>query len=176
MGDIDRTDAGPRRGQMRRRKRQMPDDQMRAFLRDRRVAHVGTVDADGWPYVVPLVYVYEGANILYLHTGALGGQFETNVRRDPRLCVEVADIGPLHAGQPYACNSALVYESVILFGRAIVVEDRAKKSWFFDRLLEKYGDAGWRFDQPGYPATDRIVLYEMTIEVATGKRSEGLYH
>ncbi len=160
---------------MRRGKRQMPDEEMRAFLRDRRFAHVGTVDADGWPYVVPLVYIYEGGDLLYLHTGALGGQFEGNVRRDPRLCVEVADIGPLHPGQPYACNSALVYSSVILFGRAVVVEDKERKAWFFDRLLEKYGEPQWQFE-PGYPAIDRIVLYELRIEVATGKRSEGLYH
>ncbi len=160
---------------MRRRKRQMPDEEMRTFLRDRRLAHVGTVDADGWPYVVPLVYIYKGGDILYLHTGALAGQFERNVRRDPRLCVEVADIGPLHPGQPHACNSALVYSSVILFGRAVIVEDKERKAWFFDQLLEKYGEPQWQFE-PGYPAIDRIVLYELRIEVATGKRSEGLYH
>ncbi len=172
---MDKAESGPRRGQMRRKKRQMPDDQLRAFLRAGRIAHVGTVDPDGWPYVVPLVYVYEGGDLFYLHTGALGGQFETNMRRDPRLCVEVADMGPLHPGQPHACNSALVYTSAILFGSATIVEDREKKSWFFDRLLTKYGEAEWHFE-PGYPAIDRIVLYEMTIQVATGKRSEGLYH
>lgn len=45
------------KGQMFRRKRQMPDAEAREFLRGRMVAHVGTVDADGWPYVLPLVYV-----------------------------------------------------------------------------------------------------------------------
>ncbi len=106
MADAIATDL---RGQMFRAKRQMPDNEARDFLRKQMVAHVGTVDANGWPYVVPLVYVYEGGDLLYLHTGAHQGQFLTNVQRDPRICVEVAEAGPLHHGRPFACNSALVY-------------------------------------------------------------------
>ncbi len=58
------------RGQMFRAKRQMPDAEAREFLKGQMTAHVGTVGADGWPYVVPLVYVYEDGDQLYLHTGA----------------------------------------------------------------------------------------------------------
>lgn len=35
----------------------MADADAREFLRGHMTAHVGTVDADGWPYVLPLVYV-----------------------------------------------------------------------------------------------------------------------
>ena len=58
------------RGQMFRAKRHMPDAGAREFLRQQMTAHVGTVDANGWPYVVPLVYVYEDGDFLYLHTGS----------------------------------------------------------------------------------------------------------
>ncbi|MGH9491658.1 MAG: pyridoxamine 5'-phosphate oxidase family protein, partial [Terriglobales bacterium] len=51
-----------RRGQMYRVKRQMSDADAREFLRGQKIASVGTVDADGWPYVVPLVYIYEGGD------------------------------------------------------------------------------------------------------------------
>lgn len=171
------TDALPRgrRGEMIRRNRQLPDAEAREFLRSQRVAHVGTVDADGWPYVIPLVFIYEGGDILYLHTGALNGQFQSNMERDGRLCLEVCDMGPLHKGKTFACDSALVYTSAVVFGRARILPDREKKAWFFDRLLEKYGDPQWSFET-GYPALDRIVLYEMQIEILTGKRSEGLRH
>lgn len=87
------------RGQMFRRKRQMADADAREFLRGHMTAHVGTVDANGWPYVVPLVYVYEGGEVLYLHTGAHQGHFLTNVQHDTRICVEVSEIGPLHKGK-----------------------------------------------------------------------------
>lgn len=163
------------RGQMYRSKRLMANEEAREFLRSHRVAHVGTVDTQGWPYVVPLVYVYEGGDILYLHTGDHQGHFLTNVQRNPRICVEVSEMGALHRGKPYACNSALVYSSVIVFGGVRIVDNTDMKAWFFDRLLEKYGEPDWTFE-PGYPHLHRIILYEQKMEIVTGKRSMGLYH
>lgn len=164
------------RGRMFRAKRQMSDEAARAFLRAQRIAHVGTVDANGWPYVVPLTYVYEGGDLLYVHTGAHQGHFLTNLERDGRMCVEVSEIGPLHAGKRFACDSALVYTSVITFGTVRIVRgDREKKAWFLDRLLAKHGDSSMKFE-PGYPLIDNIIVYEQKIEIVTGKRSEGLRH
>ncbi len=166
------------RGRMHRAKRQMSDADAREFLRRQKTAHVGTVDAHGWPYVVPLVYIYEGGDRLYVHTGDHQGHFLSNIKVNPRMCVEVSEIGPLHAGKPYACDSALVYTSVMTFGPVQILhglEAREKKTWFLDRLLEKIADPSVRFE-PGYPLIDRIILYEQTIEILTGKRSEGLYH
>lgn len=166
------------RGQMHRAKRLMPDEQVKDFLRKQKVAHVGTVDANGWPYVTPLVYIYEDSDLLYLHSGDHQGHFLTNLQANPRICVEVAEIGPLHRGQPYACNSALVYTSVVAFGPVQIIhgpDSREKKTWFLDRLLTKYGEADWTFE-PGYPLIDRIILYEQKMEIVTGKHSSGLYH
>jgi nitroimidazol reductase NimA-like FMN-containing flavoprotein (pyridoxamine 5'-phosphate oxidase superfamily) len=153
----------------------MSETDSREFLRAQTVAHVATVDAAGWPYVVPLIYIYEGSDRLYLHTGDHRGHFLRNVQHEPRICVEVAEIGLVHRGQPFACNSALVFTSVVVFGTVRTLEDRAKKSWFFDRILAKYGQPDWTFT-PGYPLLDRIILYEQQMETVTGKRSDGLYH
>ncbi|MGH9486892.1 MAG: pyridoxamine 5'-phosphate oxidase family protein [Terriglobales bacterium] len=164
-----------RRGQMYRFQRQMPDAEARAFLRQQKTAYVGSVDAQGWPYVVPLVYIYEGGDVLYVHTGNHDGHFLSNVGHDARICVTVGDIGPLHRGRPYACNSALVYTSVMTFGPVHIIGEREKKAWFLDQLLPKYGDPSWTFE-PGYPQISRIILYEQAIEVLTGKHSSGLSH
>lgn len=164
------------RGEMFRAKRQMPQAETEKFLNSQMIAHVGSVGDNGWPYVVPLVYIYEGGDLLYLHTGAHQGHFLTNVQRDQRICVEVSTIGPLHKGKRFACDSALVYTSVIVFGPLrIMYHDREKKAWFLDRLLAKYGDPSWSFE-PGYPLLDQIILYEQKIEIITGKQSFGLRH
>ena len=163
------------RGQIHRKKRLMSDADTREFLRGQKVAHVGTVDVDGWPYVVPLIYIYQGQEQLYLHTGSHHGHFLQNIQRNPRVCVEVGAMGPVHRGHPFACNSALVFTSVIAFGPVRILDDRDKKSWFFDQVLAKYGEPGWMFE-PGYPLLDRIILYEQQVEIVTGKHSEGLYH
>ncbi|HVB57488.1 MAG TPA: hypothetical protein VNE63_13830 [Candidatus Acidoferrales bacterium] len=75
----------------------------------------------------------------------------------------------------YACNSALVYSSVIVFGAVRLIDDRALKTWFFERIMAKYGEEGWTFE-PGYPQLNRIILYEQKMEIVTGKHSAGLYH
>ena len=156
---------------MYRAKRMMPDEEAKAFLRTHKIAHVGTVDANGWPYVVPLIYIYEQGDFLYLHTGDHQGHFLTNIQHHPRICVEVGKIGAVHRDKPYACNSALVYSSVIVFGAVRLIDDRALKTWFFDRIWAKYGEEGWTFE-PGYPQLNRSILYEQRIAVATGKQSQ----
>ena len=166
------------RGRILREKRLMAQAETEEFLRRQKIAHVGSVDANGWPYVVPLVYIYEGGDLLYLHTGDHQGHFLTNLQSNSRICVEVSEIGDLHRGMPYACNSALVYTSVIVFGPVKILtgpKSRDKKAWFLDRLLVKHGKPDWTFE-PGYPLIDRIILYEQKIEVVTGKHSSGLYH
>ena len=51
-------DAADLRGRMYRAKRMMPDEEAKAFLPTHKVAHVGTVDANGSPYVIPLICIY----------------------------------------------------------------------------------------------------------------------
>lgn len=58
---------------MRRFKRLMPNEEARSWLQSQRVIHVATTDDDGWPYVIPLVFIYPGARLLYFHTGAHEG-------------------------------------------------------------------------------------------------------
>ena len=159
------------KGQMFRRKRQMPDAEAREFLRERMIAHVGAVDANRWPYVSSSTCTREATSSICT-PGRTGIIFSSI----PRICVEVSEIGPLHKGKRFACDSALVYASVIVFGPArILYHDREKKSWFLDRLLAKHGDPSWVFE-PGYPLLDQIILYEQRIEILTGKRSMGLRH
>jgi nitroimidazol reductase NimA-like FMN-containing flavoprotein (pyridoxamine 5'-phosphate oxidase superfamily) len=167
------------RGRMVRSDRQMSDENARMYLRRQCVAHVGTSDASGWPYVVPLMYVYEAGDLLYLHTRPHQGHFLANIRENPRICLQVNETGSVQRGQPSPCNSALVYKSVIAYGTVRVVEDPAvdkKKTWFFDRLLERLNEPMSAYDKPGYPMLDRIILYEVALDIVTGKLNVGLHH
>lgn len=164
----------------RRQDRTLSADEGREFLRQQRFASVATTTEDGWPYVIPLTYVYEGGDELWFHTGDRTGEgrglFLSCIRRDPRVCLTACDIGDLHPGQPYACNSAQVYASVVCFGAVRIIDDVERKAWFFDQLIAKHGPPGHEFEKPGYPLIDRITLYELAIERLTHKRSVGLRH
>lgn len=158
------------------RKRVMTDEAAREFLKIGQVAHVATVCEDGWPHVIPLVYVYEGGPLLYFHTGNIRPSlFRENLKLKPQVCLEVSQMGDLHPGKQYACQSALVYTSVVAYGSVRELDDDSQKVWFYDRLLEKHGNPEWHFD-PGYPLLDKTTLLEMQIEIVTGKDSQGLRH
>lgn len=158
-------------------KRQMSEAEVVDFLKQGKVAHVGTVDETGYPYVIPLIYVYEGGNKLYLHTGNLReSHFLENLKSNSKICIEVSHMGDVHPGKDYACQSALVYSSVVAFGKTTIIEEDEKlQTWFFDKVFEKYGDPNWHF-KPGYPALSKTRLFEVVLETVTGKHSEGLRH
>jgi nitroimidazol reductase NimA-like FMN-containing flavoprotein (pyridoxamine 5'-phosphate oxidase superfamily) len=167
-----------RRGTMTRSDRQLSDGDARAFLRTHVIASVGTSDTAGWPYVVPLMYVYEEGDRLFLHTGARGGHFISNIRENPKICITVSEPGPLQQGSPSPCNSALVYKSAVVFGTVRIYEApdvNQRKSWFFDQLLDRLGDSREKYSA-GYTMLDHIILYEVAIEVLTGKVNVGLHH
>ncbi len=176
LSEIEQTDH---RGRMIRNDRQMPDAEARTFLRQQSLAHVGTTDAAGWPYVVALMYVYEEHNLLYLHTGPHQGHFLANIRQNPKLCIHVGAKGEMQRGQPSPCNSALVYRSVVAYGEVHVLDGAGtdqKKIWFFDRLLERLKEPMSAYEKPGYPMLDRIILFEVALELVTGKINVGLHH
>ncbi len=166
------------RGAMVRAKRRMSDEDTRAWLQTQKVAHVGTVDGNGWPYVVPLAYVYLGGDTLWVHTGAHQGHFLTNLEQSPRVCVTVSEIGGLETNGQYLCDGSQLYRSVIVFGTATIVRDDAeKKNWFFDRLRERYVTPEVSVTlRPEYPDIGKIIVYEIAIDKMTGKRSSGVGH
>ena len=168
-----------RRGKMTRSDRQMVDAEARTFLREHTVAHVGTTDAEGWPYVVPLMYVYEEGDLLYLHTGARGGHFRQNLGENTgtKICVTVSAPGPWQRGAPTPFDSSLVYQSAVVFGRVRVYDGHdieERKTWFFDRLLARLGDSRSNYSS-GYPLHKQIILYEVAMEILTGKINVGLH-
>lgn len=166
------------RGAMIRARRKMAEDEARAFLQREKIAYVATVDANGWPYAVPLTYIYLGGETLWVHTGAHQGHFLTNLEHNPRVCVTVSEIGGMETSGPYLCDGSQLYGSVIVFGTVTIVRDDAgKKNWFFDRLREKYVPAEISAQLSGeYPDIAKIIVYEIAIEKMTGKRSSGVGH
>jgi len=159
------------RGQVRRRDRLRSEEDAWRFIPSARVAHAAVVTPDGWPYVIPLVFVPDGPSRIWLHTTrSARSAFRQAVAHSGRLCLEFDAMGEVTPGRRFACGSSLAYASVVVFGRCGLVDDPDRKVWFFDRLLERYGRPEWTFE-PGYPHASAVVLYEVTVDVVTMKQS-----
>ena len=66
---------------------------------------------DGFPYCIPLLYLWMDGE-LYLHTTSARGHLRANIERDPRVCFEMdAPEGVFDYGR-FECDSGLAYRSV----------------------------------------------------------------
>jgi PPOX class probable F420-dependent enzyme len=88
----------------------MSDDEVAEFLRQERRAHVGTINPDGTPHVVPLSYVVLDGRLTFWTDPR--SKKVANLRRDPRMTCLV------EAGTEFA-----EFRAVQLSGRAELGED-----------------------------------------------------
>ncbi len=85
----------------------------------------------GWPYAVPLSYVYDGER-LFFHCAKSGHKLDA-VKNDARasFCVIARD-------EVVSEKFTTLYKSVIVFGRVRVLVDEAEKRAAVERLARKY--------------------------------------
>ncbi len=131
---------------------------------------LATVGPDGWPYIVPLLYVWRDGEI-WVHNAGVRGHLRVNVDHEARVCFEVDEPGEVFAYGRFECDTSVEYRSVVVFGRIRVVEEREAKRRFFGALMTKYGDPAWRRPAGFYPRLDQITLYAIAVERMTGKQT-----
>ncbi|MEJ2678063.1 MAG: pyridoxamine 5'-phosphate oxidase family protein [Gemmatimonadota bacterium] len=108
---------------------------------------------------------------LYLHTARIGRTPET-IAKNPKVCFVVADMGRLLPADE-ALEFSVEYESVVLFGRAAVVEDNDEARHGLQLLLDRYAPH-LRPDRDYRPVADeelrRTRVFRVDIERWSGKR------
>ncbi len=105
------------------------------------VGRLGTVGQDGWPMVKPLNFAFAEGRI-YFHCAREGEKLD-DIRRDPRVCFEAdLPIAYVKGSRENPCRAEYLYRSVIVQGRASVVESRAERLRALDALMAKYQPEG----------------------------------
>lgn len=115
----------------------LTDEQTDALLMKAQVGRIATVSPEGYPYVVPVHFVYGGGKI-HAH-GLPKGQKLEYIARDPRVGFEVDEMsGLLCNGVEVACDVNTEFSSVIILGSAAVLTSTAEKREVLDRIVTKY--------------------------------------
>jgi nitroimidazol reductase NimA-like FMN-containing flavoprotein (pyridoxamine 5'-phosphate oxidase superfamily) len=153
----------------------MSDERTLETLQRGFCGRLATIGEDGYPYCVPLLYVWMNGE-LYVHNTRARGHLRANVDRDPQVCFEMDEPGEVFPYGRFECDSTLAFRSVIVFGRVRVVEELEIKQRFFEMLMAKYGKSDWVEGDGGrpkgfFPRIDQITLYAIAIERMTGKET-----
>src|SRR3954471_20448166 len=123
---------------LRRADRAMTREQALRALDRGFAGRLATMSEDGYPYCVPLLYIWAD-NQVFLHGTSARGHLRTNIEREPRVCFEIDEPGDVFDEGRFECDSGLAFQSFVLFGRVQIAEDRATKQEFCEGLMEKYG-------------------------------------
>ena len=81
---------------LRRSDKAMTDARSEEVIRRGVCGRLATVSVDGWPYMVPLLYIWKKPTI-YLHIAAVRGHLRQNIDRDARACFEIDEAGQVFA-------------------------------------------------------------------------------
>ncbi len=114
----------------------MPPARLRAMLHQAPLAFIATASAEQ-PFVHPNLFWYDEAGArIYFHT-ADQGRTRDNIRQNPNVCLCVAELGRLLPAQE-ALQFSCQYASVMVFGRAHLVQDEGEARRGLQGLLDKY--------------------------------------
>ncbi len=113
-----------------------------AILDEALIAHLGLVDGDGQPFVIPRLHARCG-ELVYCH-GSVASRTLRALAAGARVCLTVSLIDALVLARSAMHHSAN-YRSVVLLGQARVVEDPEEKLQALRAVVEhivpgRYGD------------------------------------
>lgn len=98
---------------------------------------LATVNCDGTPYVIPVHFVYLDRAI-YIHGLPKGKKIE-NIKMNPSVSMTVYNMdGLLLDASHNPCDTNTKYQSVIIDGKAVLLEDYKAKAKALDKIVEKY--------------------------------------
>lgn len=150
--------------EMRRKDRTAGEEVINRLLQQGEYGVLATVGENGYPYSVPLNYVYMNEAV-YFHCATVGQKLE-NIKNSDRVSFCIVE------------NAAVIpaifstsYESIILFGKAALVTELGEKTEVLVKLVEKYS-AG--YEEQGFEAIqkalERTNVVKIQIEHITGKK------
>lgn len=145
-------------------------EQIDKLLLSAATGSLATLNSDGSPYVTPVHFIYTN-DAIYLH-GLPKGQKIDNIKADPRVSIAVYEMDSLLLDpNEKPCDTNTKYESVIISGRALFIDDADHKKEVLKGIVQKYTP---HLDQRELP--DSMVkgtaVIKIEIQEITGKYYE----
>lgn len=125
------------------------------------------------PFINTSTFYYAETEKRIIFHSNIAGRVRANIEKHPEVCVEVSEFGKLLPSN-IALEFSLQYRSVIVFGKAYLIEDENEKREVLHKLIHKYFHP-MQIDKDYRPATNkelkRTSVYEIKIESWSGKEN-----
>lgn len=148
--------------EMRKKEREILGENIDEILEKGQYGTLSTISENGYPYGIPLSYVYYNGDI-YFHSATVGHKLD-NIQKNSKVsfCV-VTDTEVLPS------KFTTRYKSVVIFGTASEVTGELKKT-VLQKIVEKYSkdylEEGIKYIERAAESTKTI---KISIEHITGK-------
>ena len=153
--------------EMRRKRQALDNIECEEILAGCNTGFLGVSGSDGYPYVVPLNFVYWN-DCIYFHCSSKGHKIDA-IKTDPKVsfCVVERD-------EVLVDEFATAYRSVIAFGNAFIVEDIDEKRSSLKAFGLKYNPDESAVDAEIAPSFERTTMVRIRIDHMTGKQALSL--
>lgn len=153
-------------GTMRRKERAMDKGEVVEFLEKCDVGRLGTC-VDNRPYITPVHYTYSGGCV-YFHCALVGHKID-NIKSNENVCFEVDEMMSIIKDEN-PCEMSTNYRSVVIFGKASVVENEDEKLEALRMIVEKHSEdksVALRLQKKNLAST---LLVKIVPDIITGKK------
>ncbi len=135
------------------------------IIKAAKVCRIGFADGNQ-PYVLAFNYGYK-AGFVYIHCAAEGRKLEI-IRKNPLVAVEIDTEGSLVEAQE-PCEYGFRYKSVVAFGKASIVDNRAEKIKALKAIMKQA--TGKLFNKFRESKVEAIKIIRIKLSSMTGKKS-----
>lgn len=150
---------------IRRTKREIDIELAKELLKNEKRAVIAVNGDDGYPYSVPINYIYvEEDNKIYFH-GARAGHKYDSLKKDDKVCLVAYGNDRYEEGDwaPYV-------QSTVVFGRCHMIEDEARALELVKTFAMKYYPDEKEVDEEIKLYGNAVQMFEIEIEHMSGKQ------
>lgn len=149
---------------MRRFKQELSFDECEKILQKNSTGILGVVGDEGYPYTVPLNYAYF-ENKIYFHSAKAGHKIDA-IKENNKVSFCIVDKDEL-----FSENLTTLFKSVIIFGKAEVLEDADENQKLVEIFSKKYSDNIEKIRVESQSEKNNFYMVKIEIEKISGKQA-----
>ena len=149
--------------EMYKKERQIPDEKVKQMLTDAREGTLAMYGDDGYPYALPMNYVYLN-DAIYIHTAKYGYKIDA-LNMNQKVCFSVIVRSKI-APELFTTK----YESIVATCDAEFIEDDSERHLVMETFIERYSpdfhEGGMKFIKASLSKT---AIVKLNIKEVKGK-------